>query len=85
VPEFSISKALTTCKLTIRSGTTVRRVLTCPTTTGSARPGWNGLDSAGHLVPKGTYTWTLTGSDSDGTLRWWTNATHPISGTIKVT
>ncbi|WP_112246801.1 hypothetical protein [Kribbella monticola] len=84
-PEFPISKALTTCLLTIRSGTTVRRVLTCPTTVGSARPGWNGLDSAGHLVAKGTYSWTLTGSDSDGTLRWWTNATHPIAGTVRVT
>jgi hypothetical protein len=84
-PEFPISKALPTCNLTIRSGTTVRRVLTCGTTVGSARPVWNGLDSAGHLVPKGTYTFTLTGSDSDGTLRWWTNATHPISGTIQVT
>jgi hypothetical protein len=84
-PEFSISKALTTCTLTIRSGTTVRRVLTCPTTVGSARPSWNGIDSAGHLVPKGTYSWTLTASDSDGTLRWWTNATHPIAGTVRVT
>ncbi|TDU88400.1 hypothetical protein EV138_1944 [Kribbella voronezhensis] len=84
-PEFGISKALTTCLLTIRSGTTVRRVLTCPTSVGSARPGWNGLDSAGHLVPKGTYSWTLTGSDADGSLRWWTNATHPIAGTVRVT
>jgi hypothetical protein len=84
-PEFSISKALTSCRLTIRSGTTVRRVLTCPTTLGSARPSWNGRDSAGRLVPKGTYSWTLTGGDSDGSLRWWTNATHPIAGTVRVT
>ncbi|QNE21021.1 hypothetical protein F1D05_27820 [Kribbella qitaiheensis] len=84
-PEFPISKALTSCKLTIRSGTTVRRVLTCPTAVGSARPSWNGVDSAGHLVPKGTYSWTLAAGDSDGTLRWWTNATHPIAGTVRVT
>jgi hypothetical protein len=84
-PEFPISKALTSCTMTIRSGTTVRRVLTCPTTVGSARPSWNGLDSAGHLVAKGTYSWTLAASDSDGSLRWWTNATHPIAGTVRVT
>ncbi len=83
-PEFGISKALPTCTLTIKSGTTVRRVLGCATTTGSARALWNGRDSAGRLLPKGTYTWTLAGRDADGTLRWWTGATHPISGTVRI-
>ncbi|TWD82200.1 FlgD-like protein [Kribbella amoyensis] len=83
-PEFGISKALPTCSLTISAGTTVRRVLPCATTTGSARASWDGRDSAGTLLPKGTYTWTLAGRDGDGTLRWWTGATHPITGTVRI-
>jgi len=84
-PEFGISKALPTCSLTIKSGTAVRRVLSCATTTGSARATWDGRDSAGRLLPKGAYTWTLAGRDADGTLRWWTGATHPITGTVTIT
>jgi hypothetical protein len=83
-PEFGISKALPTCSLTIKSGTTVRRVLGCATPNGSARAVWDGRDSAGRLLPKGTYTWTLAGRDADGTLRWWTGATHPITGTVRI-
>jgi hypothetical protein len=83
-PEFGISKALPTCTLTIKSGTTVRRTLNCATTTGSARADWDGRDSVGRLLPPGAYTWTLTGRDSDGTLRWWTGATHPITGTVRI-
>lgn len=83
-PEFSISKALPTCAVTIRSGTTVRRSLPCGSATGSARPSWDGRDSAGKLLPKALYSWTLTGSDADGPLRWWTNATHPIAGTVRI-
>ncbi len=36
-PEFAISKALPSCKVTITSGTTVRRTLSCTTTVGAAR------------------------------------------------
>ncbi|GAB2572560.1 hypothetical protein [Kribbella endophytica] len=83
-PEFGISKALPTCTLTIKSGTAVRRTLNCATPDGSARAVWDGRDSAGRLLPKGAYTWTLAGRDGDGTLRWWTGATHPITGTVKI-
>jgi hypothetical protein len=83
-PEFGISKALPTCTLTIKSGTAVRRTLNCATANGSARAAWDGRDSAGRLLPKGAYTWTLAGRDSDGTLRWWTGATHPITGTVRI-
>ncbi|ONI75514.1 hypothetical protein BWI15_06600 [Kribbella sp. ALI-6-A] len=82
--EFGISKALPTCALTIMSGTTVRRTLNCATTNGSARADWDGRDSAGRLLPPGAYTWTLTGRDGDGTLRWWTGATHAITGTVRI-
>jgi hypothetical protein len=83
-PEFAISKALPTCKITITSGTTVKRTLSCATTVGAARVAWNGRDSAGRLVPKGRYTWTLTGSDADGSLLWWTGSATPIRGTVTV-
>lgn len=82
--EFGISKALPTCTLTIKSGTAVRRTLNCATTNGSARADWDGRDSAGRLLPPGAYTWTLAGRDSDGTLRWWTGATHAITGTVRI-
>jgi hypothetical protein len=82
--EFGISKALPTCSLTIRSGTTVRRTLNCATTSGSARADWDGRDSAGRLLPPGAYSWTLAGRDGDGTLRWWTGATHAITGTVRI-
>jgi len=84
-PEFPVSKALPTCQVVIRSRTgTVLRRLNCPTSTGSARVVWNGRLASGALVPKGTYSWTLTGSDSDGTLRWWNGSTAPIHGTVTV-
>ncbi|GAB2572566.1 hypothetical protein [Kribbella endophytica] len=82
--EFGISKALPTCTLTIKSGTAVRRTLNCATTNGSARADWDGRDSAGRLLPPGAYTWTLAGRDGDGTLRWWTGATHAITGTVRI-
>jgi hypothetical protein len=84
-PEFSISKALPVCAVTITSGSAVRRVLSCATSVGSARVAWNGRDSAGRVLPKGRYTWTLTGRDADGPLRWWTGVTSPIRGTITIT
>lgn len=83
-PEFAISKALPTCKVTITSGSTVRRTLSCATTVGSARVNWNGRDTAGRLLPKGRYTWTLTGSDADGALLWWTGTGTPITGTVTI-
>lgn len=84
-PEFAISKALPTCRITITSGTTVRRTLNCATTVGAARGSWNGRDSADRLLPKGKYTWILTGSDADGSLLWWTGAATPIRGTVTIT
>lgn len=83
-PEFAISKALPTCRVTITSGTTLRRSLSCATTVGSARVVWNGRDPTGRLLPKGRYTWTLTGSDADGSLVWWTGSATPIRGTVTI-
>jgi hypothetical protein len=85
-PEFPVSKALPRCQVTIRSRLTgsVLKRLNCATSTGSARVVWNGRLDSGRLVPKGTYGWTLTGSDADGPLVWWNGATHPISGLVTV-
>ncbi|QNE22593.1 hypothetical protein F1D05_37720 [Kribbella qitaiheensis] len=83
-PDFPFSKALPTCTLTIRSGTTVVRTFNCANTTGRAVLSWDARNTAGALVPKGTYTWTMTGSTSDGALRWWTASTSPITSTLTV-
>ncbi|WP_328994524.1 hypothetical protein OG394_08630 [Kribbella sp. NBC_01245] len=81
-PAFPISKALPTCALTIRSGTTVVRALSCASATGRVDVAWDGRNATGRLMPKAKYTWTLTGRDADGPLRWWTGSTSPIAGTV---
>lgn len=82
-PEYPISKPLPSCTMTIKHGTTVVRTLICPTTVGVARPVWNTKNTAGKLVAKGTYSWALTGSDSDGTLKRW-DGPVPVTGTVTV-
>lgn len=82
--ELPISKALPTCTVTIKSGTTVKRTIPCTTSVGAARAIWNSRDAAGNLVAKGKYSWTLTGSDADGGLLWWNGSANPISGTVTV-
>ena len=85
-PEFPVSKALPVCQVVIRSKITgsVLRRLPCAASTGSARASWDGRLTTGRLVPPGSYSWTLTGSDSDGALRWWTGSTTPIAGSVQV-
>ena len=84
IPEFSFSKQLPTCAVTIRSGTTVIRTLNCATASGRAVLSWDARNAAGTLVPKGQYRWTMTGRDADGALRWWTGSTAPITSTLTV-
>jgi hypothetical protein len=83
-PTFPFSKAVPTCAITIRSGTTVVRTLNCATSTGRAVLSWDARNSAGKLVAKGKYQWTMTGRDADGPLRWWTGSTAPITSTVTV-
>lgn len=83
-PDFPFSKALPTCTLTIRSGTTVVRTLNCANTAGRAVLSWDARNAAGTLVPKGAYSWTMTGSTPDGPLIWWTGSTAPITSTLTV-
>lgn len=81
-PSFPVSKALPTCAMTIRSGTTVVRTLNCASATGRVDVAWDGKNATGRLMPKAKYTWTLTGRDADGALRWWTGSTAAIAGTV---
>lgn len=82
--EFPLSKPLPTCAITIRLGTTVVRTLNCANTNGAAAATWNGRNTAGSLVAKGRYTWTLTGSDADGALLLWNGSGTAYSGTVTV-
>jgi len=82
--EFPISKALPECMLTITSDDAVLRVLPCGTADGTARASWDGRDAAGQPLPGGPYTWTLTGGDADGALRWYTGLATPITGTVVI-
>jgi hypothetical protein len=83
-PDFPFSKALPTCTVTVRSGTTVVRTLSCANTTGRALLTWDARNTAGALVPKGTYTWTITASTSDGSVLWWTGSATPLTSTLTV-
>jgi hypothetical protein len=68
-PTFDLDQPLTSSwTLTIRSGATTVRTLTGSGGVGIRGISWDGKDSGGTLVPNGTYTWTLTGSNADGSL-----------------
>jgi hypothetical protein len=82
---FPVSKPLPTCRVTFRKNGTPVRIIGCATTNGLAQVFWDGKTGSGNPVSKGTYTWTLTGSDSDGSLLWYNGSASAISGTVKVT
>ncbi len=81
---FPISKTLPTCRVTFRKNGTPVRIIGCATTNGLAQVFWDGRTGSGKPVSKGTYTWTLTGNDSDGSLLWYNGSSSAISGTVKV-
>lgn len=83
---FPLSKPLTDCRVTFRKNGTPVRIIGCAasTTTGLATVAWDGKTGSGNPVSNGTYTWTLTGSDADGSLRWYTGSAGAISGTVTV-
>ena len=83
--DFFTSEGLTQCAVTISSGATAVRVLPCSPTqmlVGEATVSWDGRNSAGSIVPLGTYTWTLAGADADGSLLDTKGNASPITGTI---
>ncbi|MET9955253.1 hypothetical protein ABZ135_27420 [Streptomyces sp. NPDC006339] len=65
---IAFSKPVGTWTLTARhlASGTVSELLTGKDARGAVRPRWTGPDSAGHLLPNGRYTWTLTATPADG-------------------
>ena len=85
--DFVASTNLTTCTVTIKSGSTTVRTLACdPTQTpfGEGLVSWDGKNSGGALVPAGSYAWTLTGANPDGALLDDDGGSTAITGTIAV-
>lgn len=84
-PQWDLTKDLASWTVTIKSGSTTVRTLTGTTVNASVRPSWNGRNTAGKLVPNGTYTWTLTGSAADGSgAVAGLDGTSAVSGTVRV-
>ncbi|WP_371661065.1 FG-GAP-like repeat-containing protein [Streptomyces sp. NBC_00280] len=81
-PKWWLSKPAASWKLVIRNKATgaTLRTLSGGTARGVIPASWNGKDTAGRLVPNGTYTWTLTATPADGQ-----GATLTKTGTVKVT
>ena len=86
--DFVASTNLTACTVTIKSGSTTVRVLSCDssqTPFGEGLLSWDGKSTGGTLVAAGSYTWTLTGANADGTLTDADGGSTAITGTIAVT
>jgi hypothetical protein len=86
--SFFASEGLTHCAVTISVDATTVRVLPCNTTqmiVGEAVVSWDGRNAAGSIVPPGTYAWTLTAADADGSLLNADGTDGPIAGTITTT
>ena len=83
--DFVTSEGLTKCAVTISSGATTIRVLPCDPTqmmVGEVAVSWDGRSTAGDLVSPGTYRWTLTAANADGSLLNADAGSGPISGSI---
>ena len=52
---------------------------------GEAVASWDGKDATGTVVPSGTYTWTVLGSDADGSALDTDGVSTSITGSIAVT
>lgn len=82
--SLPFSKNLTRCAVTFRKGTTAVRTVPCLVRNGDVLIIWDGRNSAGRLVPKGRYQWTLTGSDAAGPALWYTGSGARIGATVEV-
>jgi hypothetical protein len=86
--DLTTSQPLTNCSITITTATTTVATLPCDTTQtplGEADASWNGKNTQGKLAAAGTYTWTLTGTGTDGPLLNSDGTPTAITGTITVT
>lgn len=81
-----VSKALPTCTVTIYRGTTKVRILDCANTIGMVSVVWDGKTGSGATLPKGKYTYRVSGRDDDGYwLRHYDGTLSPVSGTVTKT
>jgi putative cell wall-binding protein len=86
--DFVASTNLTACTVTIKSGSTTVRALSCDssqTPFGEGLVSWDGKNTGGTPVAAGSYTWTLTGANADGALLDADGGSTAITGTIAVT
>ena len=87
-PQVDLTKNLSSWSLSIKNpaGTVVRTLTGGATSNASIRTAsWDGKNASGVLQPNGTYTWTLTGSASDGSGSLvGVDGTSTIAGSIKL-
>ncbi|MFC0626279.1 hypothetical protein [Kribbella deserti] len=84
--KLPVSKALPTCQVTIYRGTAKVRVFNCANTDGMVIETWNGKTSTGATLPKGTYTYRVTGQDADKyNLRNYDGTLTAVGGSITKT
>jgi hypothetical protein len=82
-----LSAALTSCSVTILSGTVAIRTLGCAKSDaamGDALVHWNGKTAGGSPAAPGTYHWQLTAANGDGSALSADGGTAPIRGRIVV-
>ena len=87
VPQFDLSKPVSSVLIRISRGSEVVRTLTATALDGSVRDlAWTGRDEFGVAVPAGNYSWRLTAKavDGNGTLTA-VNGASPATGTITLT
>ena len=82
--EWVFSKPLPTCAVSIKSGGTTVRTLSCVTTDGSAVVAWDGKDGSGAAVPDGSYTWAINAADGTGAAFDVDGTTNAITGPIEL-
>jgi hypothetical protein len=85
--EWDTSAALTACTVTITAGATAVNSVPCSTAdmaVGEADVAWDGTNSSGATVKSGTYTWSLSASNANGSLESRSGGALSLTGKITV-
>jgi len=89
VGEWVFTEPLAACSVQVKNdAAALVRTLGCDPTyakQGEAVASWDGKDATGAVVPSGTYTWTVLGSDADGSALDTNGVSTSITGSIAVT
>ncbi|MCU1671842.1 MAG: FlgD Ig-like protein [Blastococcus sp.] len=76
---------LDTCQIEIRNAAdTLVRALSCLDRHAATTVTWDGKDTAGALVPDGSYTWRIVGATDGISLADYDGSTSALSGAITV-